>query len=197
MKKIYLFIIACLCIIPCARAQSRNNISLSFGPELGIPFNTTTFDYGAVRDNYQDGVGGSVKVELPVATSLHLTGSAGYMYYPTNEHFYFLGTTANLTPYTTENDNQPPSYKFIPLKAGLQYYYAKYFYLAGDAGAAIKANPAALTSFIYSGGLGALIPFNEHNGLNIDVRYERGFKIVDYPSAMSQIVFRLAYRFGL
>jgi hypothetical protein len=192
MKKIYLPVIAFLFLISFANAQSGNRIALSFGPDLGIPFNTTSNTYGLVRDYYQDGLGASVKAEVPVSLSLHFTGSAGFVYYHTNSHYLVLplplgGSNASV---------QPPPYKFIPLKAGLQYYYAKYFYISVEAGAAIKGNSASLNSFIYSGGLGAIIPFNVHHGLDLGLRYERGFKIADYDSPMSQFGIRMAYRYS-
>ncbi|MGZ3763846.1 MAG: hypothetical protein ACXVB0_16325 [Mucilaginibacter sp.] len=181
-----------------AKAQSGNKISISIGPELGIPLNTNNSSYGNVRYFYQDGNGGSVKVEWPVTSALHLTGAAGFAYYPTNAHYLYVYPVAAASPFASTNGvlPQPPPYKFIPVKAGLQYYYDKCLYLSGEAGGAIKANSASMNSFIYSAGLGAVIPFDPHNGLDIGIRYERGFEITDYPSPMSQVAFRLAYKYS-
>jgi hypothetical protein len=194
MKKSILPVIALVLMSVFARAQSAGKTSISFGPELSIPFNTTSSDYGSIKDYYQHGLGGSFKVELPLSTSLFFTGSAGYVYYATNIHYLYSTDIAASSPIPM-GGIQPPPYKFIPIKAGLQYYYTKSLYLSGEAGDAINLNKASKNSFIYSAGLGAAIPFNVHNGLDIGVRYERGFKITDYPYAMSQIGIRLAYRY--
>jgi len=67
-------------------------------------------------------------------------------------------------------------------------------YINAEAGAAIKLNSASKNSFIYSGGLGGVIPFNAKSGLDIGVRYERGYEIVSYQYPMSQIGVRIAYK---
>jgi len=193
MKKTLLSILAFLFVITFAKAQSGNKISYSIGPELAIPFNTTSNTYGLARDEYQDGIGGSVKIEAPITVDLHFTGSAGLVDYATNAHYlYFLPVSSG----GQSEGVQPPPFKFIPVKAGLQYYYGQYLYISGEAGAAFGANSVSTTSFIYSGGLGAIIPFNAHNGLDISARYERGFLAPSYDSPMSQLAIRVAYKFG-
>ncbi len=193
MRKTLLSIFACLFVITFAKAQAGNKISYSLGPELAIPFNTTSSTTGSARDYYQDGIGGSAKIEVSITVTLHFTGSAGFVDYPTNAHYlYFLPVA-----YGTQSvGTQPPPFKFIPVKAGLQYYYDQYLYISGEAGAAFGANLVSTTSFIYSGGLGAAIPFNVHSGLDISARYERGFLAPSYDSPMSQLGIRLAYKFG-
>ena len=191
MNKKTLSVLAFLLIGVLARAQSGNKTSISFGAEFAIPLNTIS-DYGSVRDAYKDGVGGSVKVELPISSTMHFTGSAGYVYYPNQMRLLYLPTPE---PIGTGASAVPPPFKFIPVKAGLQYYYDKYFYISGEAGAAFGANYASITSFIYSGGLGAVIPFNLHSRLDIGARYERGYEATYYDSPMSQVGFRLAYKY--
>jgi hypothetical protein len=197
MKKTLLIFLILLTTCITVEAQSGNKISVSLGPELAIPFNTGTHDYSTTKSFFQDGVGAYLKVELPISPSLHFTGSAGYAWYGTKEYYVYMPAASPFTDYIPMGDGStPPSYHFLPLKAGLQYYYAKYLYVAGEAGAAIKLNSATRNSFIYSAGTGAIIPFNAHNGLDIGVRLERGFKIANYNYPMSQVAVRLAYRFG-
>jgi len=181
-----------------ARAQSGNKIAISFGPELSIPFHTENYNYGNIKDNYKDGIGGSFKIELPITLELHFTGSAGYVNYQSNRHYF----TPNYDPfpgpigtYIPNNGALAPPYKFIPIKAGLQYYFVKYLCIDGEAGAAIKATSQSINSLIYSGGLGGDIPFSPHQGLDIGILYERGFKTIDYDSPMSQLNIRLAYKY--
>src|ERR1700744_4442770 len=161
MKKNILPVLAFLLISTFARAQSGNKATLSLGPELGIPFNTTTYDYGDIKGYYRGGFGGSLKLELPVTTSLHFTASAGYISYAAVRYLYLDETAAPPDGYVYPADqsiNNKP-YQFIPLKAGLQYYYSRYLYAGAEAGAAIKANTVSKSSFIYSAGLGGVIPF--------------------------------------
>ena len=67
-------------------------------------------------------------------------------------------------------------------------------YLSAEAGEAIKLNFAAKNSFMYSGGLGGVIPFNEKSGFDLGVIYERGYEIWSYPFSISQIGIRVAYK---
>jgi hypothetical protein len=200
MRKNILPVLAFLLVSVFARAQSGNKITLSLGPELGIPFNTSTYNYGNIRGYYyKDGIGGSLKIELPVTKSLHVIASAGYISYPSVHYFALTSTAEAPAGYVYPADqlisNTP--YNFIPVKAGLQYYYSRYLYADAEAGAAFQSNSAAKTSFIYSGGLGGVIPFNAVSGLDIGFRYERGYQVYVYPSPMSQLGIRLAYKHTL
>ncbi|MFI5161617.1 MAG: hypothetical protein ACHQHN_10095 [Sphingobacteriales bacterium] len=193
MKKTLLSVLAFLFAITVTKAQTGNKISYSIGPEFAVPLNTTSSTSGLVRDYYQDGLGGSAKIEAPITTTLHFTGSAGFVDYPTNTHYLYYLPVSYGSP---SEGVQPPPFKFIPIKAGLQYYYDQYLYISGEAGVAFGANSVSTTSVIYSGGLGAVIPFNTKSGLNISARYERGFLSPNYDSPMSQVAIRLAYKFG-
>src|ERR1700761_8972032 len=126
MKKLALSLIAFVFIITGAKAQSGKGISLSVGPEFSIPFNTNSYYYGHVRDYYQDGIGGSAKIDIPLTSALHLTGSAGFVDYPTNQHYLYLPLYLNINSAGPAAAVQPPPSKFVTLKAGLQYYYSKY-----------------------------------------------------------------------
>ena len=194
MKKITLSIILAVFIASFAQAQSGNKISLSLGPDLNFPFNTGRNDNGSTRNYYQNGIGGPLKAELPVSSFLHITVSVGYVHYFTNAHYLYIDPLAYVAGGSYDNLPKPPPYPFMPIKAGLQYYYSKYMYINAEAGAAIKLNSASKNSFIYSGGLGGVIPFNAKSGLDIGVRYERGYEIVSYQYPMSQIGVRIAYK---
>ena len=200
MKKSILLLPTLILISLFAKAQSGDKVAISLGPEFNIPFNTGTTPYGKTTDYYKDGYGGSIKIEVPIVHSLHFTGSAGFLYYRSAYYFslfYFDNMLAPTAAYNEQgNKIYSAAYKYIPLKAGLQYYYSKCLYLGADAGEAIKVGPVSAKSFIYSGGLGGVIPINKHNGIDLSIRFERGYKNVDYNYAMSQFGFRLAYRFG-
>jgi len=197
MKRKLLTVLALIFISALVRAQSGNKIAISLGPELDIPFNTANANGQSIKDTYKDGIGGSLKIELPITAALHFTGSAGYIYYRSDHRYIFPNYDPYPGPSGVANNNITiaPPYKFIPLKAGLQYYFVKYLYINGEVGDAIKANSQAINSFIYSGGAGVAIPFNPHQGLDLGILYEHGFKNKDYDSAMGQLALRVAYKY--
>src|SRR5579862_9933375 len=193
MRKSLLTLSIFFSLVVAANAQSGKGISLSLGPELDIPFNTTTYDYGNVRDTYQDGVGFVLKAELPISRTVFFTGSAGFAWYPSNTHFNLEVPGPNGSG--AYNFTVPP-YKFVPLKAGLQYYFVKYLYVEGECGFAVATTYYSNTNFIYSGGTGAVIPLTTRSRLDLHIRYERGFEVHYYPLPMSQLSIGAAYKFG-
>lgn len=193
MQKNTLFFLALLLANLVTNAQSGNKIALSLGPEFAIPINTNSYNYGKIRNYYQDGAGGGFRAEFPLTSTLHFIASAGFLDYPSKAQLIVPDMT--LYPTYIYHQKQSP-YQFIPLKAGLQYYFAKYLYVDGQAGATIKLNYSSENSFIYSGGLGGVIPLGLRSGLDIGFRYERGYKITYYPQAMSQMGIRVAYKYN-
>ena len=184
MKKIFLCLVFInLAALTLVKAQSSQP-AVSLGMDVDFPFK-----------NYKADINFGVKAELPLLSNLKLDFSAGYSsLIPDNRVYADMtaiceGCVINNTPHTE------PSYHFIPVKAGLRYYYARHFYVDGDAGAAFKANNVANTSFIYGLGLGTLIPFNAHNGLDFGLNFESGYKTIDYDNSEFQIGFNLAYRY--
>jgi hypothetical protein len=175
-------------------AQSGTQTSISIGTELGIPFNAQ-HDYVKTRDVYQDGLGGIIRLELPITSSLHFIASAGYAVYHSN--LMYLYAIPDVIPGSNPNlPNQPGPYTYIPLKAGLRYYYVKYLYVSAEAGEAIKTNKFTRSSFIYSGGLGGAIPISAHHGIDIGLRYEGGYKNTDADFRMSQLGVGVAYKYS-
>ncbi len=195
MKRIVLFAILICSISSFVKAQSGNKVTLSLGPEVNFPFNSTQTYYGKTRQYYKDGIGGVLKAELPVLSTLHVTISAGYMHYIANNYYLMYNQTAPYPNYAfSTTAPKQPSYLFLPIEAGLQYYYSKYLYISAEAGEAIKLNFATKNSFMYSSGIGGVIPFNEKSGLDLGVKYERGYEIWSYPFPISQIGVRVAYK---
>ncbi len=191
---IFLLLLFCAASIA-AKAQSGKQTSISIGPDAGIPFNTE-HAYGMhTRDVYQDGLGGNIRIEFPITANLHATASIGYAVYHSNLKYLYL-TPYQGTTNTSTLPSGPPPYKYIPLKAGLRYYYAKYLYVAAEAGEAVKVQHGAMSSFIYSGGAGAVIPFGTHHGVDIGLRYEGGYKSIDADFKMSQLGIGVAYKYS-
>jgi hypothetical protein len=180
-----------------AAAQSGNKISLSVDGDFNIPFNTNNYYYGHTRDYYKDGLGTDIKLELPIIKTLHFTASAGFAWYNAQLHYIIVPDNSPLpngVAYTQTGGIT--SYKYLPLKAGLRYYFIKYLYAGIEAGDAIKLNSYALSSFIYTGEAGVVIPIDLHNSLGLEIQYARGFKSLYYPAAMSQLSLGVAYKFG-
>jgi hypothetical protein len=184
MKKAFL----CLLFINFAaftlvKAQSSKP-AFSLGTDVGFPFK-----------NYKANIDFGAKAELPLLPNLKLDFSAGYSSLIPDNRVYATEPAICEGCVINNSTHSEPSYHFIPVKAGLRYYYAGHFYVDGDAGAAFKANDIANTSFIYGFGLGTLIPFNAHNGLDFGLNFESGYKTIDYNNPQSQLGFNLAYRY--
>jgi hypothetical protein len=200
MRKTVLPVFALVLINVFAKAQQTGKLSLSFGPEIDIPLKTTSPDGYYISNNYyKAGYSGSLKAEWALLPSLHITGSAGYVSYGAKYQSVVVPNYYNTYPgpFLSGGAFQTGGvpYKFIPLKAGLQYYFVKYLYVDAEAGDAIKANHTATSSFIYSGGFGSAAPLSKNSSLDFGVRFERGYKILDYPYPMEQIGIRLAYKY--
>ncbi|WP_461453324.1 hypothetical protein [Mucilaginibacter sp.] len=186
MKRIFFcFLVINLAAFTLVKAQSSQP-ALSLGTDVGFPLK-----------NYKANVGFDAKVELPLLQSLKLKFSAGYSALIPDNRVYTVEpvTSPVCDACTISNTGSDPSYHFIPVKAGLRYYYSRYFYVDGDAGAAFKANYVANTSFIYGFGFGVLLPFDAHNSLDFGLNFESGYKTIYYSSPESQLGVNLAYRY--
>jgi hypothetical protein len=146
--------------------------SLSLGAELGVPA-------GTLNTTQKIGVGGSAKVAFPVGSDLDITASAGYISYSGDE----VGNTKR------------PAMNFIPIKAGARYRFVPSgFYIEPQLGYTSVNSPGssgATGGFTYAANAGYIINRN----WDISGRYEAiSLKNnINYP----QVVFRLAYSFGL
>lgn len=131
---------------------ARRGLSLSIGPEAAFPI-------GTFRDFYKVGFGGSAKLNLPVATNIDVTFSAGYMAFSSKG----LGMIDSI-----QIDKN--SYSFVPFKAGLRFRTNGGFYVEPQAGytqTKIK-NMEGAGYFTYAGNLGYMIG----RAVDVAVRYE-------------------------
>jgi hypothetical protein len=169
MKRIK-FLLAALSIVLAANTYAqetpaKRGLSVSVGPELAIPL-------GKFRNNilfpgsqlpirgYKAGFGGSAKLNIPVATNIDLTLSAGYMAFSQKASFDTLRTIS-------VNKN---SYTLVPFKAGLRFRLNGGFYVEPQVGytqTKIK-NEEGAGYFTYAGNIGYLIS----RSVDIAVRYE-------------------------
>jgi hypothetical protein len=165
MKRIILIIF----IISAISASAQNAITKAFsaGVELGIPSNSI----------YTIGLGVSAKGELPVSDKVAITITAGY-----STFFY----KSNLF----QSSLTPANAAFVPLKAGLKYYFNNGVYLEGEAGTAIETNYLKQDLFAFSIGPGFIIQTNNGHGIDLGFRYE-GWS----NNHLRQTAIRAAYRF--
>src|SRR3569623_2007604 len=102
-----------------AKAQSNptstktTGIRYSIGADAGIPT-------GNLSDSYNWNLGGSLQVDIPVAKQLFVTVNAGY-----NNLFAKDVTVAGVTA-------KGPNLQLLPVKAGLIFFPAGYFYVQGE-----------------------------------------------------------------
>jgi len=177
MKKLLLSLALVAGLGFAANAQTEGAVrKLSVGAEFGLP----------VGDFSEDNMfaGGSLQYEHPVAKSLNLTVSGGYLVN------FLTGDAKSFA----ESLGAKTSAGYIPLKAGAKYYFGGNFYGAGELGASIGTENGAGTAFAFAPGIGASFSVADKSSLDFGVRYEnwsqdggsRGF-----------IGIRAAYAFGL
>ncbi|MES2062675.1 MAG: outer membrane beta-barrel protein [Bacteroidota bacterium] len=169
MKKI-LFVIALLlgAAVNSSAQSSKDGGKFSIGLETGLPiadFNTT----------HSFAIGGSLKYDQPVAANTFITLSAGY------------------SSFRGKKDIR--SFGFVPVKAGIKYFFSEGFFGEGQIGAAFSTQGGAGggnaigggTAIAYAPGLG----YSFNNNIEAGVRYEAWYK----DGTVSQIGLRLAYKF--
>ena len=166
MKK-YLFILIAFCFLKTHAQTTEITKAISTGFELAIPSNGP----------YSIGIGASLKGELPVIAPVSLTVTGGFttLFYKSN----LFGSTET-----------HGAAAFVPLKAGLKYYFNKGVYAEGEGGTAIETNYAKQNLFAFSAGLGFIAPLGDKNGVDIGFRYE------NWANQVRQTAIRIAYRFG-
>ncbi|AYL97168.1 hypothetical protein [Mucilaginibacter celer] len=178
-----------------ARAQKGNQTSIIIGTELNIPVNINDYPQSGPDVHYWGGYGINAKLEKPISSSLHFTAGLGVVIFQTNPNDLFGSVNPDNSTGFYYTDDYHTLYAYLPLTAGLKYYVSKYFYLSGEAGSAFKISNRTNTSFIYSGGGGAVVPIGPHHGFDFNLRYERGYKNVDYNFVIQSIGINVAYKY--
>ncbi|MFC0516327.1 hypothetical protein ACFFGT_19065 [Mucilaginibacter angelicae] len=175
-----------------AQGQRGNQTSLSVGTELDVPLNIGSYQYSGNDITYKGGFGVNLKLETPITQALHFTAGAGYIYFESNRYYLYSVEYSSSQVYPKLH---PGPYVYLPVVAGLKYYWAKYFYVSAETGCAFKTNNKSYNSFIYSGGAGAVVPIGPHHGLDFGVRFERGYKNIDYNHPIDQLGLNVAYKY--
>ena len=133
-----------------AQTKSRES-KLGLGLDIAIPT-------GAYQDQADYGLGFSLLYQKPVADNLSITGNVGYLRFHGPAVF----------------DDIKYKEGYVPIKAGVRYFIARYFFAAAELGVAIPtANGyGSGTAFVYTPGIGASFPISKTGTLDIGIRYE-------------------------
>lgn len=165
MKKVLLATLLFVGVAVSGFAQSKDG-KFSVGVEAGIPV-------GSVSNAYNFVIGGSLKYDLPIAASTNFTISAGYS--------SFQGKTLP-APF-----GKVPAAGFIPVKAGIKYFFAPEFYGEAQLGAAFSTQSGGGTAFAYSPGIG----YKFSDVVDLGVRYEAWSN----NGTVGQVAARLGFSF--
>lgn len=164
MKKLALILTVLCGLSVTSFAQSAKT---SIGFEAGLPV-------GDAKNVYDAVIGGSLKYDLPIATSTYFTISAGYSAFLTND--------------VTEAFTGKSSFGFVPVKAGIKYFFDQGFYGEGQLGAVFSTQNNGGTAFAYAPGIGYAFP----GGFDLGARYEGWSKD---GGTTGQATLRLAFNF--
>ena len=176
MKKLILSLALITGLTYAASAQTEGAVrKLSVGAEFGLP---------TEKNSDEILVGGSLQFEQPVAKSLNVTVSAGYL------SDMYTGDAKD----ALKAAGFKTSYGFVPLKAGAKFYFGGNFYGAGEVGAAIGTDDGTGTALILAPTLGASFSVADKSSLDFGLRYENWSKD---GNSTGFIGLRAAFAFGL
>jgi opacity protein-like surface antigen len=172
MNKILLVAVFAVAALTASAQETttKGRTRFSIGLEAGLPV-------GDADDFYSTVLGGAVAAEIPVASKAFATISAGY---------------SSLSPKKEWKDVGAEAVGFVPLKAGLKYFFGKNFYGAGALGAAISTEDGVGTFFSWAPGIGISYPVSSKNDIDAGIRYESWSKD---GGSIDQIGFHVALKF--
>jgi hypothetical protein len=156
---------------------------LGIGVHAGLP---TTDDY------FNIAIGADVRVQFDVARQLSIPFTTGFTaFVPRPRDAVFMLPDGSFS----SSDNL--DYGYIPVKAGLKYFFDKSgsgLYGLAEVGAAIGVTRRSKVAFLYAPALG----YSWSSGIDLGLKYEaisRGLKFTD--DTIGEIAIRVAYGFKL
>ena len=164
-------------------SQATTKPALSIAGEFGIPTGAASHVYGSV-------VGGSLKLELPVAkTPLSVVFTGGISSFLVSNDY--RGVLSNAS--------------YLTFEGGGKYYFSRIGYVEADLGISNNINSnyvnvnndsnAARGALIYAPALGFTAPTSKHKAkIDISLRYEAR---VESGGSIEQVALRVAYKFGI
>lgn len=168
MKKIFcIFLLSALYFT--GNTQTRGRVSssspsgLSVGLDAGVPIGDNGRPYSFI-------IGGDLQYETKPATDVGITFSGGYLHFPIKTS-YGSGSIG-----------------FVPLLAGIKYYFIPDAFFHAQLGAAVGTGRGQGTSFAYSPGLGAKLSKN----VDAELRF---MGISNKAGSIDNVGLRLGYNF--
>jgi hypothetical protein len=190
MKKL-LFLIAIVCVTSLsASAQFYPSAKFNIGIDGGVPLGTVS--------NYYSGTAGiSFQYQFPLGLSpVNVVLSTGYMGYFTDSGYggYYDGGYGGGAYYSGDVAS------FIPVEAGLKFYFNRHIFIEGDAGVSFNINSntsyytGSETAFIYAPSVGYAMPVGfSKTSVELSLRYESRLE-TDW--GYNQLALRAAFCFG-
>jgi hypothetical protein len=152
-------------------------------PKLGIGINVGV---PTDKDYFNFTLGGDARFQFDVANQLSIPVTVGYTNFFAKDRDFGSGVII-----------KGQDYGFIPVKAGLKYFFdatGSGLYGLAEAGAAFGVTNNAKTAFLYSPAIG----YAWSNGLDLGVKYEGISNATTYtPGTTGQVALRIAYGFKL
>lgn len=151
MKKYFVLILLCMVFGSIAvQAQKR-------GPGIGLGF-----DFAFPQNNFGNsanyGAGPSILFQKGISSNLNYIISVTYL------RFHGDGVFENV------------EYRegFVPMKAGLRYFFSEYLYGGGEAGISLSSanGTGSGTSFAYAPTIGVEFPVSNGSSVDAGIRYE-------------------------
>ncbi len=146
-----------------ATSRSATSSGFSIGLEAGLPV-------GENGEIYSSLIGGSLQYEIMPAADLGITFSGGYL------------------NYNIKSKYGGGSVGFVPLLAGVKYYFTPGAFFHAQLGAAVGTKTGQGTSFVYSPGVGLKLSPN----LDAEVKY---MGISNKGGTIPNVGLRVAYNF--
>ena len=136
-----------------------------------------------LTSGYKIAFGGDLQVDIPLSTNLFGTVSGGY------ENYSYKGVTQNGVIYGEGNTN------FIPVFAGVKYYFSEKFYGHGQAGYTFSTTKNGGGAFTFAPSLG----YNFSKNFDASLKYteigQTNSSLAYGGKSIGTIALRLAYDF--
>lgn len=151
MKK-YLILVL-MCFVMATKSVHAQKAGPSFG--LGVDFAFPQSNFG---NNANYGVGPSILFQNGISKNLNYTINVAYL------KFNGDGVFTNV------------KYReaFVPIKAGLRYFFSEYIYGAGEAGISVSSanGSGSGSAFAYAPTVGVEFPVSNRGSIDAGIRYE-------------------------
>jgi hypothetical protein len=177
MKKHFILLFATALFTVNTFAQTKPlNGKLNLAIEGALPL-------GDAADAFDFGMGVSAKFESPLSSTVNFTANVGLTSFMVKDAVKKISL------------DKSSSRLYIPVEAGIKYFFAPTFYGEGQVGAALSTKNGVVTKYAYTPGIGLIFPASNGSAIDLGVRYEGWVDNGD--STLGFIGLRLAYKFSL